>query len=108
LILPQGHSIIIGMNDEIQSKSREDSDVKLPEAPERDYKGKNRFIEFIKDFITGLGALAVVGIILFIIIPVLLLIFKVSVALVIPISLLGAFIIFIALFGKLLRRLFKS
>ena len=93
------------MNDEIQPKSREDKDVKLPEATEQDHKEKNRFIEFIKDFITGLGALAVVGIVLFIIIPVMLLIFKVSVALIIPISLLGAFIILIALVGKLVRHL---
>ncbi len=99
---------MIVMNDDIQPNSRDHKDVKLPEAPERDYKGKNRFIEFIKDFITGLGALAVVGIVLFIVVPVLLLIFKVSVALIIPISLFGAFIILIALFGKLLRHLFAK
>ena len=94
------------MNDDIRPKCREDKDVATPEAPARKYRGKNRRIEFIKDFITGLGAIAVVGIILFIIIPVLLLIFKVSIALVIPISLLGAFIILIALVGKLVRHLF--
>ena len=93
------------MNDEIQPKSREDKDVKLPEATEQYHKEKNRFIEFVKDFITGLGTLAVVGIVLFIIIPVMLLIFKVSVALIVPISLLGAFIILIALVGKLVRHL---
>ena len=96
------------MNDDIQPKSREAEDVTLPEAPARHHQEKNRFIEFAKDFITGLGALAVVGIILFVVIPVLLLIFKVSVALIIPISLFGAFIILIALFGKLLRHLFTN
>lgn len=97
---------MVVMNDDIQSKSREDINVELPETPELNHKERNRFIEFTKDFITGLGALAVVGIVLFIIIPVLLLIFKVSVALIIPISLFGAFIILIALLGKLLRHLF--
>lgn len=93
------------MNDGIQPKSRQDSDVKLPEDHGQGHTGKNRFVEFIKDFMAGFGALAVIGLIMFVVIPVLLLIFKVSVALVIPISLFGAFIILIALFGKLVRHL---
>jgi hypothetical protein len=96
------------MNDDIQPKSREDNDVRLSETVAGSHKEKNRLVEFIKDFITGFGALAVIGIILFVVIPVLLLIFKVSVALIIPISLFGALIILVAMFGKLLRHLFKS
>jgi len=96
------------MNDEILPKNHEAKGLTPPETHERDHKKKNPFFEFIKDFITGFGALIVIGLILFIIIPVLLLIFKVSVALIIPISLFGAFIILIALFGKLIRHLLKK
>ncbi|UCD89686.1 MAG: hypothetical protein JSW04_14995 [Desulfobacterales bacterium] len=96
------------MDDEIQPKNHEDRRLTPPEIGAYDPQKKNRFFEFIKDFITGVGALVVIGLILFIIIPVLLLIFKVSLALIIPISLCGAFIILIALFGKLIRHLFKK
>jgi len=96
------------MNDEILPKSHEDRDLTPPETHEQGHKKKNPFFEFIKDFITGFGALIGIGLILFIIVPVLRLIFKVSVALIIPISLFGAFIILIALFGKLIRHLLKK
>ena len=68
-------------------------------------KKKNRFLEFITDFITGFSALIVIGLILFIIIPALLLILKIGAFLVVPISLLGAFIILIALLGKFIRHI---
>ena len=71
---------------------------------EQDHKKKNRFLEFITDFITGFSALIVIGLILFIVIPVLLIILKIGAFLIIPISLLGAFIILIALLGKLIRQ----
>lgn len=96
------------MNDEILPKSHKDRGFTPPETHEQGHKKKNAFFEFIKDFITGFGSLIVIGLILFIIVPVLLIIFKVSVALIIPISLLGAFIILIALFGKLIRHLLKK
>ena len=70
---------------------------------EQDHKKKNRFLEFITDFITGFSALIVIGLILFIVIPVLLLILKIGAFLVIPISVLGAIIILIALLGKFIR-----
>jgi ABC-type bacteriocin/lantibiotic exporter with double-glycine peptidase domain len=75
----------------------------LTNTYEQDHKKKNRFLEFITDFITGFSALIVIGLILFIVIPVLLLILKIGAFLVIPISVLGAIIILIALLGKFIR-----
>ena len=71
----------------------------------QDHKKKNPYLEFITDFMTGFSALIVIGLILFIVIPVLLLILKIGAFLVIPISLLGAFLILIALLGKFIRHL---
>jgi len=79
-------------------------DLKLYENYKQNHKKKNRYLEFITDFMTGFSALIVIGLILFIIIPVLLLILKIGAFLVIPISLLGAFIILTALVGKLIRQ----
>ena len=92
------------MDDEIKPENHKVEDLKLSETYEQDHKKKNRYLEFIADFITGFSALIVVGLILFIVIPVLLLILKIGAFLVIPISLLGAFIILIALIGKLIRQ----
>ena len=72
---------------------------------EQDHKKKNRLLEFITDFMTGFSALIVIGLILFIVIPVLLLILKIGAFLVVPIAMVGAFIILIALLGKLIRHL---
>ena len=69
----------------------------------QDHKKKNPYFEFISDFITGFSALIVIGLMLFIVIPVLLLILKIGAFLVVPISLIGAFIILIALLGKFIR-----
>jgi hypothetical protein len=80
-------------------------DLKLSETYEQDHKKKNRYLEFIADFITGFSAFMVIGLILFIVIPVLLLILKIGAFLVIPISLLGASILLIALVGKLIRQI---
>ena len=66
-------------------------------------KKKNPYFEFITDFMTGFGVLIVIGLILFIVIPVLLLILKIGAFLVVPVCLLGAFIILIALLGKFIR-----
>ena len=78
--------------------------LKLSETYEKNHKKKNRYLEFIADFLTGFSALIVIGLMLFIVIPVWLLILKIGAFLVIPISLLGAFIILIALVGKLIRQ----
>ena len=67
---------------------------------EEDHKKKNRFFEFIIDFMKGINALTIIGLILFIVIPVLLNIFKIGAVFVFPISMLGAFIIFVALLKK--------
>jgi ABC-type bacteriocin/lantibiotic exporter with double-glycine peptidase domain len=77
----------------------------LASTYEPDHKKKNRLLEFITDFMTGFSALIVIGLILFIVIPVLLLILKIGAFLVIPIAMVGAFIILIALLGKLIRHL---
>ena len=92
------------MDDEINPENHKVRDLKQSDIYEQDHKKRNRYLEFIADFITGFGALIVVGLIFFIIIPALLLILKIGVFLVIPISLLGAFIILIALVGKLIRQ----
>jgi len=92
------------MDDGKTPKNHKVEDLKLSETYEQDHKKKNRYLEFIADFITGFSALIVVGLIFFIIIPALLLILKLGAFLVIPISLLGAFIILIALVGKLIRQ----
>lgn len=75
---------------------------------EQDHKKKNPYSEFIADFMTGFSALIVIGLILFIVIPVLLLLLKIGAFLVVPISLLGAFIILIALLGKFIRHFLKK
>ncbi len=93
------------MDDEIKPENHKIGDLKLSDTYEQDHKKRNRYLEFIADFITGFGALIVVGLIFFIIIPALLLILKIGAFLVIPISLLGAFIILIALVGKLIRQI---
>ena len=92
------------MDDKKTPENHKLTDLKLYETYEKNHKKKNRYFEFIADFLTGFSALIVVGLILFIVIPVLLLILKIGAFLVIPISLLGAFIILIALVGKLIRQ----
>jgi ABC-type bacteriocin/lantibiotic exporter with double-glycine peptidase domain len=93
------------MNDEIKSENHKVEDLKLSDTYEQDHKKKNRYLEFITDFITGFSALIVIGLILLIVIPVLLIILKIGAFLIVPISLLGAFIILIALLGKFIRQL---
>ena len=83
------------MDDEITPKNNKVEDIKLSDTYEQDQKKKNPYSEFFTDFITGFSALIVIGLILFIVIPVLLIILKIGAFLVIPISLLGAFIILI-------------
>jgi uncharacterized protein YqhQ len=93
------------MNDEITPKNYKVEDLKLNKSYEQDNKRKSRFFEFITDFITGFSALIVIGLILFIVIPVLLIVLKIGAVLIVPISLLGAFIIIVALLGKFIRHL---
>jgi uncharacterized BrkB/YihY/UPF0761 family membrane protein len=92
------------MDDELTPENHKVEDVKLTETYGQDQKKKNPYSEFFTDFITGFSALIVIGLILFIVIPVLLIILKIGAFLVIPISLLGAFIILIALLGKFIRQ----
>jgi len=93
------------MDDGKMPEKHKVEDLKLSETYEQDHKKKNRYLEFIADFITGFSALMVIGLILFIVIPVLLLMLKIGAFLVIPISLLGASILLIALVGKLIRQI---
>jgi hypothetical protein len=92
------------MDNEIKPKNHKVERLKLSDTYEQDHKKKNRYLEFFTDFITGFSALIVIGLILFIVIPVLLIILKIGAFLVIPISLLGAFIILITLLGKFIRQ----
>ena len=75
----------------------------LEKAP----KSQSPTLDFFTDFLTGFGALFLIGIILFIVVPLLLFTLKVGVALAVPIAILGACIILIALFGKLIKFLIK-
>lgn len=70
-------------------------------------KSKRPMLDFFTDFMTGFGALFLIGVILFIVVPVLLFTLKVGVVLAVPIAILGACIILIALFGKLIKFLIK-
>jgi hypothetical protein len=99
---------LIIMNDETSPENHKVRDLKPYETYEQNHKKKNRYLEFIADFITGFSALIGVGLIFFIIIPALLLLLKIGIFLVIPISLLGAFIILIALAGKLIRQILNK
>ncbi len=67
---------------------------------DQDQKNKNRFLESVTNFIKRLNVLTVIGLILFIVIPALLSILKMGSLFVFPISVLGAFIILVALLKK--------
>jgi ABC-type bacteriocin/lantibiotic exporter with double-glycine peptidase domain len=92
------------MNNEITPENHKVEDLKLSSTLEQDHKKKNRYLEFITDFMTGFSALIVIGLILFIVIPLLLIILKIGAFFIVPISLLGAFVILIALLGKCIRK----
>jgi len=63
--------------------------------------------KFSRDFLTGCLALVLIGTILFILIPLLILVLKVSVLVVIPIGLFAALVIFTAFFGRIINVLRK-
>jgi ABC-type bacteriocin/lantibiotic exporter with double-glycine peptidase domain len=92
------------MNNETTPENHKVEDLKLSSTFEQDHKKKNRYLEFITDFMTGFSALIVIGLILFIVIPLLLIILKIGAFFIVPISLLGAFVILIALLGKFIRK----
>ncbi len=75
----------------------------LEKAP----KNQSPMLDFFTDFLTGFGALFLIGMILFVVVPLLLFTLQVGVALVVPIAILGACIILIALFGRLIKFLIK-
>ncbi len=87
-------------DDEVNEHQSVDS---LETAP----KSKSPMLDFFTDFLTGFGALFLIGVILFVVVPVLLFTLKVGAALVVPIAILGACIILIALFGRLIKALMK-
>ena len=59
--------------------------------------------KFGRDFLTGCLALVSIGTILFILIPLLILVLKLSVLVVLPIGLLAAVVIFTAFFGRIIN-----
>jgi hypothetical protein len=69
-------------------------------------QGRNKGFEFIKDFLTGFGALILFLCVFFIGIPLMMLALKIGVVFAIPLLYVGAFIILIALLGRLIRILF--
>jgi hypothetical protein len=64
--------------------------------------------KFSKDFLTGCLALVVIGIILFILVPLLVLVLKLSVLVVLPIGFLAALVIFTTFFGRIVNILRKK
>ncbi len=84
--------------------NRQQSIDSFQKPPER----QNFLFDFFSDFLTGFGALFLIGVVLFIIVPVLLLILKVGLALIVPVAVLGACMILIALFGKFIKSLIKK
>jgi hypothetical protein len=69
---------------------------------------KNRTFEFFTDFLTGFGALFILGIILFIVVPLFLVLLKVGVSFAVPVAVFGFCIILIALFGRFIKFLIKK
>lgn len=68
---------------------------------------QRRMLDFFTDFLTGFGALFIIGAILFVFVPLLLFVLKVGLALIVPVAALGACIILIALFGRFIKSLIK-
>ena len=64
--------------------------------------------KFGKDFLTGCLAIIVIGIILFILIPLLIFVLKVSVLVAVPIGFVAALFIFTAFFGRIINMLRKK
>jgi ABC-type bacteriocin/lantibiotic exporter with double-glycine peptidase domain len=77
---------------------------RFQEPPER----QSSLFDFFSDFLTGFGALFLLGVVLFIIVPVLLFILKVGLALIVPVAVLGACMMLIALFGRLIKSLIRK
>ncbi len=51
------------MDDEITPENHKVEDLKLSDTSQQNHKKKNRYLEFIFDFITGFSALIVIGLI---------------------------------------------
>jgi len=84
--------------------SEQQSIGRFEETPKR----QSPMLNFFTDFLTGFGALFLVGVILFIVVPLLLFVLKVGLALIVPVAVLGACIILVALFGRLIKSLIKG
>jgi hypothetical protein len=69
-------------------------------------RNRNSGFEFIKDFLTGFGALILFLFVFFIGVPLMMIALKIGVVFAIPLLYLGAFIICVALLGRLIRVLF--
>ncbi len=72
------------------------------------HTSKNRTLEFFTDFLTGFSALFVLGIILFIVVPLFLVLLKVGVSFAVPVALFGLCVILVALFGRFIKFLIKK
>ena len=59
--------------------------------------------KFTQDFLTGCLALVGIGLILFILIPLLVFVLKLSVMVVLPIGFIAAVVIFTAFFGRIIN-----
>ena len=90
---------------EVENKSEEPQFI---ESLGKAHTGKNRTLGFLTDFLTGFGALFLLGIILFIVVPILLVLLKVGVSFAVPVAVFGFCIILIALFGRFIKFLIKK
>ena len=89
------------LDDPVNQQQSIDSFQKIPDR-------QSPLFDFFSDFLTGFGALFLVGVVLFIVVPLLLFILKVGLALIVPVAVLGACMIAIALFGRLIKSLIKK
>jgi hypothetical protein len=74
---------------------------KITDSP--DSNDKPLDYKFSKDFLTGCFALTLIGLILFILIPLLVVVLKLSVLVVVPAGLFAALVIFTAFFGRIIN-----
>ena len=72
----------------------------------REAGSKSSGMEFVKDLLTGFGALILFLFVVFICLPLLMIVLKIGVVIAIPILYFGVFIICVALVGRLIRVLF--
>ena len=91
------------MPDEMIRSPQEDKEKILPESDPVTSPGASESSTFTRDFATGCLSLVLVSLIVFVLIPVLLFVVKLSAALVIPLALLVILVILTASIGRIIN-----